>query len=33
MELLRKLNQFHFPIFSQPRNEGLDAILEAYKLK
>jgi len=33
LRLLRKLNQFHFPIFSQHRNAELDAILEAYQLK
>jgi DNA-binding MarR family transcriptional regulator len=33
LRLLRKLNGFHFPIFSQHRNEELDAILEAYNLK
>ncbi len=33
LRLLRKLNEFHFPIFSQHRHEELDAILEAYHLK
>jgi DNA-binding MarR family transcriptional regulator len=33
LRLLRKLNEFHFPIFSQHRHEELEAILEAYKLQ
>jgi DNA-binding MarR family transcriptional regulator len=32
LRLLRKLNAFHYPIFTGHRNEDLEAILEAYNL-
>jgi DNA-binding MarR family transcriptional regulator len=33
LRLLKKLNQFHYPIFSGYRNEELETLLEAHHLK